>query len=993
MVGSPASTLREQQGAGHDSRKDHRGRSPERGRNPEHVRSLRSGGHGERVERQEPEEGEGRGAPPHFSRPREHQPSPSPHHHRNPRRITSRSRSPRRLQGGVRDTAAGSRASSERWNLDRKPHHSHRHQHSSTSHHQRLSRSRSPSTQCRKHHRRRSSRSADDRASPERERGSGSRRERAGASVRPLRSAAEEQSAAVPRDTIQIRKRPRSRSRHAHQSDHRQAQARKAERPERDVGLRHTRRHSPTGDYQRKRLTSPPPPRVHRSERDTRQKDQQVTRDEEDTSRLGLRPAPGGEERAHHRHQRSRSPEIDRQPRDGGDSLRVKPRPTREHDHDRRPRRSRSKESHRDREDEMYGRGAPYGGHPSNHHGHRGGYAQSGYPSHVPSPMQGHPQQQSPHPYQQGPPTQSGVPYYQPKPSKQFSNPPSHSGGQTPQRGGSAHRGGRGHGHFANLSWTPGEGVKGGNLVQPGEKSREGSAVAAPAGEEAGTEDDNPFRPPADMRAEDESANKRRRPTPGGPTAARTAQEPEVEVEKEKNKISFSIKGRASLQAASAEKLPSTSKPETSPLVTKKAPTPLSPLVQSAAPKSRLYVGNTRVESSKASPPLTRKETVRKKRIKARPTLSEDFAQSESVYYRKTGNESVIGSGTYGKVYKAIHVYTGRMVALKKLRMEGERDGFPVTATREIKLLQSLNHINVVPLQEVMVERNDCFMVFEYQAHDLTGLLNHPTFALTDAHKKHLAKQMFEGLEYLHRRGVLHRDIKAANILISKTGELKFADFGLARFYQKRQKQEYTNRVITIWYRPPELLFGETQYGPAVDIWSAACVLVEIFTRHAIFPGDGGEINQLDKIYNVLGTPSRSEWPGIKELQWYELLRPTHRLPNTFAEKYKDSGRISDDAFELLEAMLSYDPANRPMAADVLEHRYFHEGVKAQQVRELADLEGDWHEFESKALRKEKEKQERDTRRREREVVEKRKAEEGVAGPSEKRQKIVEVAG
>ena len=318
---------------------------------------------------------------------------------------------------------------------------------------------------------------------------------------------------------------------------------------------------------------------------------------------------------------------------------------------------------------------------------------------------------------------------------------------------------------------------------------------------------------------------------------------------------------------------------------------------------------------------------------------------------------------------------------------------FPVTATREIKLLQSLNHINVVPLQEVMVERNDCFMVFEYQAHDLTGLLNHPTFALTDAHKKHLAKQMFEGLEYLHRRGVLHRDIKAANILVSKTGELKFADFGLARFYQKRQKQEYTNRVITIWYRPPELLFGETQYGPAVDIWSAACVLVEIFTRHAIFPGDGGEINQLDKIYNVLGTPSRSEWPGISELQWYELLRPTHRLPNTFAEKYKDSGRISDDAFELLEAMLSYDPANRPMAADVLEHRYFHEGVKAQQVWELADLEGDWHEFESKALRKEKEKQERETRRREREVVEKRKAEEGVAGPSEKRQKTVEVAG
>jgi CTD kinase subunit alpha len=289
-------------------------------------------------------------------------------------------------------------------------------------------------------------------------------------------------------------------------------------------------------------------------------------------------------------------------------------------------------------------------------------------------------------------------------------------------------------------------------------------------------------------------------------------------------------------------------------------------------------------------------------------------------------------------------------------------------------------------LLEVMVERNDCFMVFEYLSHDLTGLLNHPTFVLTAAHKKHLAKQLFEGLDYLHKRGVLHRDIKAANILISKTGELKLADFGLARFYQKRQKQDYTNRVITIWYRSPELLMGETQYGPAVDIWSAACVLVEIFTRHAIFPGDGGEINQLDKIYNVLGTPSRSEWPTIHELQWYELLRPTHRIPSTFADKYRD--RVSPQAFELLQAMFLYDPANRPTAADVLEHPYFTaEEPKPAQVVELADLEGDWHEFESKALRKEKERQERDARRREREG-EKRKAEEAATADQPDSKKI-----
>ena len=309
------------------------------------------------------------------------------------------------------------------------------------------------------------------------------------------------------------------------------------------------------------------------------------------------------------------------------------------------------------------------------------------------------------------------------------------------------------------------------------------------------------------------------------------------------------------------------------------------------------------------------------RRPKPKPKLEPDFAESKSVYYRKPGNESVVGSGTYGKVFKAIHVYTKKLVALKKIRMEGEKDGFPVTAVREIKLLQSLKHDNVVSLQEVMVEHNDCFMVFEYLSHDLTGLLNHPTFKLEHAHKKHLAKQLFEGLNYLHRRGVLHRDIKAANILVSNTGQLKLADFGLARFFSKRGKPDYTNRVITIWYRSPELLLGETQYGPAVDIWSAACVMVEIFTRHAIFPGDGGEINQLEKIYNVLGTPTRSEWPQLVDMAWFELLRPPERKPSTFAEKYQE--RLTPAAFELLQAMFLYDPAKRPTAGDVLEHPYF----------------------------------------------------------------------
>lgn len=361
-------------------------------------------------------------------------------------------------------------------------------------------------------------------------------------------------------------------------------------------------------------------------------------------------------------------------------------------------------------------------------------------------------------------------------------------------------------------------------------------------------------------------------------------------------------------------------------------------------------------------PPRTRKVKKIHRKLKPKPELPADLAASDSVFFRKPGNESVVGSGTYGKVFKGLHVYTKKLVALKKIRMEGERDGFPVTAVREIKLLQSLKHDNIVNLEEVMVEKNDCYMVFEYLSHDLTGLLNHPSYKLDPAQKKHLALQLFEGLDYLHKRGVLHRDIKAANILVSSDGVLKLADFGLARFYAKRHQVDYTNRVITIWYRSPELLLGETQYGAAVDIWSAACVMVEIFTRHAIFPGDGGEINQLDKIYAVLGTPNKVDWPGLIDMPWFELLRPGYRKPDVFAEKYKE--RVPAAAFDLLTAMFQYNPVKRPSAAEVLEHPYFTtEEPPARQAIELRDLEGDWHEFESKALRREKEKQERDARR------------------------------
>ena len=503
------------------------------------------------------------------------------------------------------------------------------------------------------------------------------------------------------------------------------------------------------------------------------------------------------------------------------------------------------------------------------------------------------------------------------------------------------HRGGRGGNHFQNLHWNSGSSSAGagrgqhngsGNATpqhtsqhtspQPQYPQQTGSHEGTPQYTEALPPQDEEdaedlFRPSKELQVEDKEETKKKdeekmpppsRPTPTGPQS-------------QQNSSKFSFAFKASSKVTPAQPKPEISQKLSAAPVRKDVLSPEKPRGPVAPRGVPTEPASARRVEIREPQPTTRKVKKIMKRQKSRPQLEEDFKKSDSVYYRKPGNESVVGSGTYGKVFKAVHVYTKRLVALKKIRMEGERDGFPVTAVREIKLLQSLKHPNIVNLQEVMVEKNDCFMVFEYLSHDLTGLLNHPTFKLDAAHKKHLAKQLFEGLDYLHRRGVLHRDIKAANILVSTDGQLKLADFGLARFYAKRRQLDYTNRVITIWYRSPELLLGETQYGPAVDIWSAACVLVEIFTRHAIFPGDGGEISQLEKIYAVLGTPSKSEWPGLVDMAWFELLRPSARRPNVFAEKYQE--RVTPAAFELLEAMFQYDPVKRPSASDVLEHPYF----------------------------------------------------------------------
>lgn len=315
-----------------------------------------------------------------------------------------------------------------------------------------------------------------------------------------------------------------------------------------------------------------------------------------------------------------------------------------------------------------------------------------------------------------------------------------------------------------------------------------------------------------------------------------------------------------------------------------------------------------------------------------------------------------VGEGTYGKVYKAKNTITDEYVALKKLRLESEREGFPITAMREIKLLQSFDHENVVGLLEMMIEHNQIYMIFDYMDHDLTGLLTHPELKLSESHRKFIFKQLMEGLNYLHKKRVIHRDIKGSNILLDNIGRLKIADFGLARTMKvinDGESPDYTNRVITIWYRPPELLLGSTDYGREVDIWGVGCLLIELYSKVAAFQGFE-EVGQLYEIFNIMGTPTSEEWPEFDQLPWFEMLKPKVNKSSSFKQDY--GGIMSEQAFDLAKSLLMLNPKHRLTAEEALKHQYFTEDPKPEPLTFLKEIKGEWHEFETKKRRRKERK-------------------------------------
>ncbi|EDO18380.1 hypothetical protein Kpol_1013p52 [Vanderwaltozyma polyspora DSM 70294] len=342
--------------------------------------------------------------------------------------------------------------------------------------------------------------------------------------------------------------------------------------------------------------------------------------------------------------------------------------------------------------------------------------------------------------------------------------------------------------------------------------------------------------------------------------------------------------------------------------------------------------------------------------------------------------EKKLGQGTFGEVYKGVHLETQRQVAMKKIIINVEKDLFPITAQREITILRKLNHKNIIKLIEMVYDyspedsnsRNSTptnsqqgiptinksfYMILPYMIADLSGILHNPRINLGLCDIKNMMLQLLEGINYIHCEKFMHRDIKAANILIDHCGILKLADFGLARMYYGSPPNlkypggagmgaKYTSVVVTRWYRAPELVLGDKQYTTAVDMWGIGCVFAEFFEKKPILQGTS-DIDQGHVIFKLMGTPTDEVWELAKYLPGAELTRTSY--PETLTERF--GSYLNDTGLDFLKGLLALDPYKRLTAMSAMQHPFFKEEPLPSEI--LCELCEESHESDIKRYKEE----------------------------------------
>lgn len=278
---------------------------------------------------------------------------------------------------------------------------------------------------------------------------------------------------------------------------------------------------------------------------------------------------------------------------------------------------------------------------------------------------------------------------------------------------------------------------------------------------------------------------------------------------------------------------------------------------------------------------------------------------------------------------------------LKKLRLESLTSGFPITSLREIKILASLNHRNIVNLKEVCVgyHKDSIFLVFEHCSFDLITFfekLRRAKQTLRLEEIKSIMIQLLKGLYHLHSNNILHRDLKLSNILINRDGCVKICDFGLARNYgdtlftvDRKSYMRLTPKVVTLWYRSPEILLG-FDYSFSCDMWALGCIFAELLRYgNPLFPSKN-ELNQFQMICDLIGYPNNLIWPEFFTLENSRSLMERvnnkyNNIPNQFSE-------FPSSCIKLLNGLLKWNPAKRLSAAEALMSEFFTEFPHPKEV-------------------------------------------------------------
>ncbi|KAI0977359.1 kinase-like domain-containing protein [Xylaria arbuscula] len=362
---------------------------------------------------------------------------------------------------------------------------------------------------------------------------------------------------------------------------------------------------------------------------------------------------------------------------------------------------------------------------------------------------------------------------------------------------------------------------------------------------------------------------------------------------------------------------------------------PTSALQNSRALSSPLKIAASAQTSSNGTPLAT--QVVPNAAAAAQSTTLDLAEQLNEDEKRKYIKGKKLGEGTYANVYLGyLRNDHTQLVAIKKIKIQKEyTEGMAPDAVREIKHLQELSHPNIITLHSVFSSKDQNLnLVLEYlPLGDLEMLIRDTeNIRYGAADIKAWMGMLTRAIWFCHESFVLHRDIKPNNLLIAADGEVKLADFGLARSFSDPYRP-MTSNVITRWYRPPELLFGAQHYSGAVDVWSVGLVLAELVIRTPYIAGNS-EIHQIQLICQAVGTPTEENWPGVTKLPDYTVEKEV--VPLRGRDHYMTLfGTLGVDGVDLLMKTLSLDPKKRITARDMLKHDWWHKDPRPTRKQDL----------------------------------------------------------